>query len=189
MRAFIGRIPGAGYRQQFCDAQYIFKTETPWYHTHLEPIYGLEAVQPQRPSDSIEAKMPKFLLPLLTALSATIFSPLHAASDKTPPSPYLALNPPVTVNLANRRRATFLQVEIEFGIEDAKDRDIVTKHSGPIRDRLILYFSGRDPAEIQSAERREEMRAEVLEEIRQALTELSGRPAVQELFFTHFVTQ
>lgn len=104
-------------------------------------------------------------------------------------SAYIAMDPPVVVNLANPTRAQYLQMVVELQVGSAEDAGIVQAHMPVIRDTLIMFFGGRDPAEVRPVANREELRAEAMEAIREALETRSGRPAVEGLYFTSFLIQ
>jgi flagellar protein FliL len=129
---------------------------------------------------------------LLAGLSASmILLVSHAASsqDREPHHPYIALDPPLVVNLANARRAQYLQIAAELQVESPLDAAAVEAHMPVIRDTLIVFFSGRDPEELRPVEKREVLRAEALGAIRHALATHAGRPAVDALYFTGFLIQ
>ncbi|MCA1806181.1 MAG: flagellar basal body-associated FliL family protein [Xanthomonadaceae bacterium] len=103
--------------------------------------------------------------------------------------PYIALDPPLVVNLANPTRAQYLQIVAELQVESPQDAAAVQAHMPVIRHTLLVFFGGRDPAEVRPVENREELRAEALGAIRVALETHSGRPAVDALYFTSFLIQ
>ncbi|MFW5452519.1 flagellar basal body-associated FliL family protein [Thioalkalivibrio sulfidiphilus] len=119
-------------------------------------------------------------------LFALLSGPGHAQQVT---SAYIAMDPPVVVNLANPTRAQYLQMVVELQVGSAEDAGIVQAHMPVIRDTLILFFGGRDPAEVRPVANREELRAEALSAIREALESRSSRPAVEGLYFTSFLIQ
>jgi flagellar protein FliL len=132
------------------------------------------------------------VLPWLATLAALLLAAgtatVSAASGETF-NPYVALEPPVVVNLANPRRAEYLQIAIELQVESAEDARVVNSHMPVIRDTLILFFGGRESAELRPVPNREELRAEALAALREALSARTGRPAVDGLYFTSFLIQ
>lgn len=125
-------------------------------------------------------------LPPLTASSGG-----HGGGDKTAAAypGYLALSPPLVVNLASERRAKFLRVDIQFYLETAHDAELVTLHMPLIRDRMVHLLGGRAADQIMSMEAREQLRAELLEKLRATMTEQAGAPAIGALYFTGFIVQ
>jgi flagellar protein FliL len=129
---------------------------------------------------------------LLAGLSASLI--LLVSQAATPRSgethdPYIALDPPLVVNLANARRAQYLQIAAELQVESPLDAAAVQAHMPVIRDTLIVFFSGREPDELRPVENREALRAEALGAVRHALETRAGRPAVDALYFTGFLIQ
>ncbi|WP_245740581.1 flagellar basal body-associated FliL family protein [Ectothiorhodospira marina] len=112
------------------------------------------------------------------------------AADKGETYPgYIALDPPLVVNLDNPRRAQFLQIKAQFYVETATDAEQVQRHMPVLRDRMITYFGGRDPEKVRGAQERERMRGEVLDQLRQAMEETTGAPCISSLYFTGFIVQ
>jgi len=124
---------------------------------------------------------------LAILLLCSLLVPVSAAQESF--RPYIALDPPLVVNLANPTRAQYLQIVAELQVESPADAAAVQAHMPVIRDTLLVFFGGRDPAEVRPVENREELRAEALEAIRVALETRSGRPAVDALYFTSFLIQ
>lgn len=102
---------------------------------------------------------------------------------------YLALDPAVTVNLASERRTKYLRVDVQLYLETAQDAALVTQHMSRIRDRLITSLGGRQADQIMSMEARDQLRAELLEQLRETMTKETGVPAVSALYFTGFIIQ
>lgn len=102
---------------------------------------------------------------------------------------YVSFGPSLIVNLASDRSPKFMRVEIEFYILDMFDGDAVRQFGPAIRDRLITLYGGRDMESLQTVEGREALRKETLEQLRETLLRLSGRPAIEDLYFTSFIMQ
>lgn len=126
-------------------------------------------------------------LALLTALGFA--GKVDAAKKGADFSNYLALEPALVVNVANERRAQFLQIRAELYVETPKDADLVNHHMPLIRDRLIMFFGGRAVDEVSAVENRESLREGALEVIRQTLIERAGSPGISGLYFTSFIIQ
>jgi flagellar FliL protein len=113
-----------------------------------------------------------------------------ASGDKAGAYPgYLALAPSLVVNLASERKTKYLRVDIQFYLDTAEDAERVTLHLPVIRNRLITLLGGREADQIMSTEAREQLRAELLEKLRETLTEVAGAPTIRELYFTGFIIQ
>ncbi|WP_006787817.1 flagellar basal body-associated FliL family protein [Thiorhodospira sibirica] len=132
-----------------------------------------------------------FLALILALLTALGFSgAVQAAPSKAPAfSNYMTLDPPLVVNIANERRAQFLQIRAELYVETPQDAEVVTHHMPLIRDRLIMFFGGRAADEVGAVDNREVLRQGALDTVRQALSERAGRPGISGLYFTSFIIQ
>ncbi|MBK1717862.1 flagellar basal body-associated FliL family protein [Thiocystis violacea] len=102
---------------------------------------------------------------------------------------YLALDPPLVVNLTNPRKARFLRVDIQFFIETQAEADLVTLHMPLIRDHMISLLGGRDGDGMMTSEAREALRTELLASLREAMSKQTGTPAISALYFTGFIVQ
>lgn len=134
-----------------------------------------------------------FLLALLLGLSpALAYAEGHGGGGEkggaTYPG-YVPLTPPLVVNLANKNRAQFLRVDIQFFVETAHDAEVLATHMPLLRDRMITLLGGRQADQLMSTQAREELRAELLAKLRETLTEKEGTPAITALYFTGFIIQ
>ncbi|AFL73235.1 flagellar basal body-associated FliL family protein [Thiocystis violascens] len=128
-----------------------------------------------------------FFLTLILCLPPTLG---QASEEKAGAYPgYLAIEPSLVVNLAGERKTRYLRVEIQCYLDTAQDAERVTLHMPLIRDRLITLLGGRDADQIMSTEARDRLRAELLEKLRETLTEVAGAPTIRELYFTGFIIQ
>lgn len=134
----------------------------------------------------MHASLCRFLCPALLLL---LMAAAGTAQAREAFHPYVALDPPVVVNLANPRQARYLQIGAELQVDSPEDAAAVETHMPVIRDTMIVFFGGRDPDEVRQVEHREELRAEVLSALREALQTRAGRPAVDGLYFTSFLIQ
>lgn len=102
---------------------------------------------------------------------------------------YMALEKPLIVNLANPRKARYLKFSLQFFIETQPEADLITQHLPRLRDRMISMLGGRDGEQLMSAESREQLRRELLDQLRETMMELTGRPAISVIYFTDFIVQ
>lgn len=130
-----------------------------------------------------------YLLALLVGL-APMADLTASSSGGEAPSPYpgyMALEPPLIVNLAKPR--SYLKLSLQFFIETQTDADLITLHMPRLRDRMISLLGGRDGAQIMTTEAREQLRIELLDSLRKTMMEQSGRPAISAVYFTDFIVQ
>ncbi|MTW20409.1 flagellar basal body-associated FliL family protein [Allochromatium palmeri] len=129
------------------------------------------------------------LLALFIGLTPMISQTAHASEDAAvaPYPGYMALEPPLIVNLAKPR--SYLKLSLQFYIETQSDADLITQHMPRLRDRMISLLGGRDGQEIMTTEARDQLRIELLDSLRKTMMEQTGRPAIGAIYFTDFIVQ
>jgi flagellar protein FliL len=117
--------------------------------------------------------------------------PAEAAAPAAPSAPaqYIALDPPFVVNLADASGDRYLQVEVQLMTRTPKMEETLTQHMPVIRNRLLLLFSQQTVEGVRTREAKEALQAEALKEVQAVLTEATGKPGIEALYFTSFVTQ
>ena len=104
-------------------------------------------------------------------------------------SPFMALNPPIIVNIMDGQRIRHMQVMVEIKIPNKDNTKKVELHKGVVRHELILLLSSQDAETISSAVGKEQLRKEALAAVQKTLQELEGDPLVDALYFTNFIIQ
>jgi flagellar protein FliL len=102
---------------------------------------------------------------------------------------YYAFDPAFVVNFDDQQAVRFLQLQIEVLVRDEHDVDAVKLHSPVIRNNLLMLMNGRDYHSLMNREGKEKLRQECLAEVQRILKEQTGKPLVEDLFFTSFVVQ
>lgn len=103
---------------------------------------------------------------------------------------YFSLAPPFVVNFQSAgSRARFLKVELDAMTRDAAALPEVQKHLPAVRNALVLLLSRQTYDQLMTHEGKEQLRAEVLAEIRRVLEAQAGAPIVEDVYFTSFVMQ
>ena len=107
--------------------------------------------------------------------------------EKGPPN-YIPLDPAFVVNLEGAD-TRFLQVQVQMMTRDPKGGEELKVHEPRIRSALLMLFSQQQPQDIATREGKEKLQADVLAEIQKIMTEETGKPLVEAVYFTSFVTQ
>jgi flagellar FliL protein len=103
---------------------------------------------------------------------------------------YLALDPAFVVNFeSSPQEARFLQVNVEVMTHDPAVVEDVKKHMPAIRNSIVLLLSSQNYKTLSTLEGKENVRAAVLTVIQKILTEQTGKPGVEAVYFTGFVMQ
>ena len=115
----------------------------------------------------------------------------EAAKPKLPaPAQYLALEPPFVVNLNGANAGPqYLQVEIQLMTRDPVALADLERHAPAIRARLLMLLAQQDAQGIADRAGKEKLQAQALAEVRKLMRAETGKPGVEELLFTSFVTQ
>ncbi len=85
---------------------------------------------------------------------------------------YIEMAPKFTVNLAEPKK--FLLINVQLLVEGAAAIEAVKKHMPALRHALIMLYSGRQSAELQTMEQREALRQETTTVISETLDEMEG---------------
>ncbi|HEY8096069.1 MAG TPA: flagellar basal body-associated FliL family protein [Methylobacter sp.] len=85
---------------------------------------------------------------------------------------YMEMAPKFTVNLAEPKK--FLLINVQLLVEGAGAIAAVKKHMPALRHELIMLYSGRPSAELQTMEQREALRQETTKVVRETLEKMEG---------------
>ena len=105
------------------------------------------------------------------------------------PAIYFPLKPPIIVNFQARGRQRFLQAEVTLMARENQVIEAIELHMPMIRNSLVLLFSGQIYDELQTAEGKELLRQQALEELQALLQQEIDRPGIEQVLFTNFVMQ
>lgn len=125
------------------------------------------------------------------AAVAWYVSGAKAESPHLPPTAeYLALPPPFVVNLDETPGGPrYLQVEVQLVTRDPASVEHLQHHAPALRARLLMLFAQQTYDGLASREGKEALQAEALEEVQELMAAETGKPQVEALLFTSFVTQ
>ena len=113
-----------------------------------------------------------------------------ASKDGAPgAAQYLALDPAFVVNVADEDAQHYLQTDVQVMARSAEVLEAVKIHMPRIRNNLLLLFSQQKTADVRDRAGRERLQAAALKEVQDVLTTETGKPGVEALYFTSFVTQ
>jgi flagellar FliL protein len=110
-----------------------------------------------------------------------------AAKGKT--AAYLDFEQPFIVNFQDEQQLRYLQVGVAVMAHDPGMTATVKQHMPVIRNNLVMLFSSQTRQSIASREGKEKVRAEAQAEVQKILTDQTGKPVIEQLYFTSFVMQ
>jgi len=116
----------------------------------------------------------------------------HGGGDKKKSAgaiEYFGLDPTFVVNTADEDTQHYLQTDVQVMTHNATVVDAVKLHMPRIRNNLLLLFSAQRCADVRDRAGREKLQAAALKEVQDVLTAETGKPGVEALYFTSFVTQ
>lgn len=119
---------------------------------------------------------------------------IEASKPKPPKLPamaqYLPLDPPFVVNLnGGLDGPQYLQIEIQLMTRDSVSLANLEQHTPAIRARLLMLLSQQTAEGIADRAGKERLQTTALAEVQKLMRAETGKPAVEELLFTSFVTQ
>ena len=116
-----------------------------------------------------------------------------AATESEPtdgPALYTSLHPPIVVNFKDEYGdAHFMQITMEVMARDQEVINSVREHTAAIRNSLILLYSGAIYEEVTTLDGKEKMLQDGLAKIQDVMTETTGEPGVEAVYFTNLVIQ
>jgi flagellar protein FliL len=100
---------------------------------------------------------------------------------------YYQVKPSLVANLASGGR--YIRCDIQLMTHDEAFVEDMRLHDAAIRHTLLLLLSDQDGNKIKTPDGKEGLRKEAMSQINQLLKELTGKAAVESLFFTTFFVQ
>lgn len=125
------------------------------------------------------------IYPLLILFMA-VYKPAFAASGGTP---YFEIATPFVVNLADENTTAFLQVNAQLKVKDENLKPHLHTHMPAIQHSVMMVLSEQTSNEVRSVAGKQKLRERTLEEIQAVMTEKTGQPIVDEVYFTGFIIQ
>ena len=91
--------------------------------------------------------------------------------------------------MARNSGQRYLQVEVQAMTRDPEVDAMLQAHSPRIRNRLMLLFGQQTSEKLHTRADKERLQREALAEVQAILKAETGKPGVEALYFTSFVTQ
>ena len=114
----------------------------------------------------------------------------EAEAPTAGPAIYQSLHPPLVVNFKDQRGDShFMQITMEVMARDQGVINSVREHTPVIRNELILLYANAIYEEVVTREGKEQMLADGLAAIQGVMSEQTGEPGVEAVYFTALVIQ
>jgi flagellar protein FliL len=131
------------------------------------------------------------LFPIVMAVLLALPTLLLAEDEEKKEEPvaihYYQVKPALVANLASGGR--YIRCDIQLMTHDQAFVEDMRLHDAAIRHTLLLLLSDQDGNKIKTPGGKEGLRKEALSQINRLLKELTGKAAVESLFFTTFFVQ
>ena len=102
---------------------------------------------------------------------------------------YLDFEQPFIVNFQDEQQLRYLQVGVAVMAHDPSMVATVKQHMPVIRNNLVMLFSSQTRQSLASREGKEKVRTEAQAEVQKILKDQTGKPVIEQLYFTSFVMQ
>jgi len=113
----------------------------------------------------------------------------HGEKKKGDAPSYYKFSPAFIVNIPSNGRLRFLQVEVQLMAKNEDELKIIEGYAPVIRNDLITLFSSQNYDDLLTPDGKENLRKSSLAVSRKILKENTGKPCVEQVLFTNFVTQ
>lgn len=125
-----------------------------------------------------------FFLSLLSLITV----PAQAKEAAAPPAgpTYVELAPSFVANYQSSK-IRYLKADVTLMAENALTADAIGRHIPLIRHQLVMLFSRQSEESLQSAEGRQHLKDEALQEVINALQSEKEAAQVKEVLFTSFI--
>ena len=114
---------------------------------------------------------------------------IESTSDAKSPAIYYPIKPPIIVNFSVKGRQRYAQVEVTLMTREEDVVAAIELHAPMITNALVLLIGGQAYEEIKTAEGKELLRQQCLQELQSILEKEIGKPGVEKVLFTNFVMQ
>lgn len=130
----------------------------------------------------------------MTALKALAFAlllfPALNLSAQTAVDPqYIELKPAFVGTIGPGPRIQYLKADVALRAADPAAAARIQYHDPLIRNTLVALFARQTAESLAGLEGKEQLRADALAAVRDALEEEEGQPLVEDLLFTNLITQ
>ena len=132
-----------------------------------------------------------FIISLIISFCITTFAFAEGGSGSGSGTQYVHLQPAFVLNYGKNTagRLKYIRTDVALRVVGAEAAGKVNHHQAYIRNQLVLLLSQQDEETVNSAQGREQLRQVALDEIKALLSELEGKPYIEDLYFQNFVAQ
>ncbi len=116
---------------------------------------------------------------------------LHAAEDGAKPAEaeYYKLRPDLVANLQSRGRPHFLMLTAQVMSRGSDGIKAAQYHTPALRHQILLLMGDQSANVLKTLEGKKKLQADILAIIQEVLTEETGEPQIEAVYFTDFVIE
>ena len=130
-----------------------------------------------------------FALKLMTPPAEEMPAEEAVVEDVKEPAIYYPIKPAIIANFGYKGRQRYAQVDVTLLIRDESVISAIELHAPLITNALVLTIGGQMYNELQTAEGKELLRQQCLQELQKILEKEIGKPGIEQVLFTNFVMQ
>lgn len=102
---------------------------------------------------------------------------------------YVGMPRAFVFNVAGKPRDRLVQIKVQLMVRGSNAEALAKQHTPLIEGTLLRVFSAATVQQLSTVEGKDKLRQDSVEEVRRVLTELTGKPVVEQILFTGFVMQ
>lgn len=110
------------------------------------------------------------------------------SAPKAGPPVYVTIEP-FTVNLQPENGEQYLQLAFTLQVGGLEEVEVIKNNMPKVRSRLLLLLSSKKASEINTPEGKQQLSAEIMEQVRAPFEERGPQQDVTEVLFTSFIIQ
>ncbi|MCL6484197.1 flagellar basal body-associated protein FliL [Janthinobacterium lividum] len=111
----------------------------------------------------------------------------HAASKAGPPV-FVPIDS-FTVNLQPENGEQYLQIAFTLQVSSPEEMDLIKVNMPKVRSRLLLLLSGKKASELNTVEGKQQLAAEIINQVNQPFEGKGPEQDVTDVLFTAFIIQ
>lgn len=115
-------------------------------------------------------------------------SPKHKDKAKSGPPVFVPIEP-FTVNLQPENGDQYLQLAFTLQVTNLEEVEVIKTNMPKVRSRLLLLLSGKKASEINTPEGKQQLSAEIIEQVKLPFEDKGSTQDVTEVLFTSFIIQ
>lgn len=102
---------------------------------------------------------------------------------------YDSLDPAFLANFTAGGRQHYLQISLTAMARDEEALAALHTHMPLVRNRIVMQLSAEQFEQLQTDEGRQQLQQKLLAAIQEIMTKETGKPHIEQVFFTNFVMQ